>query len=91
MIYDVTFQFTRPQGARHNMTITTCDSLSFNSRAHKGRDHALRYVRCVGFSFNSRAHKGRDLNELFKSARIQFQFTRPQGARLGNLTGNSIV
>jgi len=56
----VTFQFTRPRGARRRLAPHLSTPGCFNSRAHAGRDrsHVLRTT--DDGSFNSRAHAGRD-------------------------------
>ena len=54
------FQFTRPQGARHQAGADNARLAGFNSRARKGRDSARRRRRSFYRSFNSRAREGRD-------------------------------
>ena len=77
------FQSTRPQGARRSESPSSPAPTRFNPRARKGRDRRGRVARHAGRSFNPRARKGRDCSEkAFTLLYVQFQSTRPQGARL---------
>ena len=59
---------------------------SFNSRARKGRDTQDAPRLCWTGCFNSRARKGRDFGLHGQDySKTQFQFTRPQGARLDDI------
>ena len=78
------FQFTRPRGARPKRGVSPRSESSFNSRAHGGRDPYSTKGRPRRPGFNSRAHGGRDRKRTTVSTRIEFQFTRPRGARPGN-------
>ena len=75
------FQFTRPRGARRRMRRTCSISTGFNSRAREGRDfrergrHALEAV-----SIHAPA-RGATGGHVRLQVRVQFQFTRPRGAR----------
>ena len=66
-------------GARGGERLDTC----FNPRARAGRDHAPYDCRSVtSHSFNPRARAGRDVAMRMNSrAYVQFQSTRPRGAR----------
>ena len=76
------FQFTRPRGARHGRAGRCQRRLpSFNSRAREGRDHLGKRQERGQASFNSRAREGRDWCAVFVKTSLQFQFTRPRGAR----------
>jgi len=76
------FQFTRPRGARRDDRRRPLFAQRFNSRAHAGRDRRGWPSKSVRRSFNSRAHAGRDsYNRNFAVLDLEFQFTRPRGAR----------
>ena len=86
LLFAVTFQFTRPQGARLQPVTLMPSIASFNSRARKGRDVANGFTPASISRFNSRARKGRDKRGPVRTDVARpFQFTRPQGARLSQL------
>ncbi len=78
-----TFQSTRPRGARRWPEQFTSKRLCFNPRAHAGRDQFPARVGLRTNSFNPRAHAGRDGNLFLRCLNhLEFQSTRPRGARL---------
>ena len=55
----------------------------FNPRAREGRDLPVSSRSSLTGGFNPRAREGRDtINQLREAFQIQFQSTRPRGARL---------
>ena len=57
----VSFQFTRPHGARPRKRCTWCLQTCFNSRARMGRDMVALALMLRDGRFNSRARMGRDV------------------------------
>ena len=56
----ISFQSTRPRGARRNSVDTLNGLRCFNPRAREGRDLASALKCCENDSFNPRAREGRD-------------------------------
>lgn len=56
----ITFQLTRPRGARQLPTAILSVYRNFNSHAHKGRDLTVLGGRRYCYNFNSHTHEGRD-------------------------------
>ena len=56
----MSFQSTRPRGARPYQRQKIRSLLNFNPRAHEGRDRAAHSQRSSLPNFNPRAHEGRD-------------------------------
>ena len=76
------FQSTRPRGARRGHLDRGRTIRRFNPRAHVGRDGAHPSRRAIGAGFNPRAHVGRDpLPNVWLGVSVEFQSTRPRGAR----------
>ena len=80
------FQSTRPCGARlarHDLSWRY--GKCFNPRARAGRDQVAKLALAVSECFNPRARAGRDEGTVNANALIlQFQSTRPCGARHGD-------
>ena len=69
-------------GATYRRTSRTLDGLNFNPRARVGRDAGASLAVGRGKDFNPRARVGRDAGkERSTMAQIEFQSTRPRGAR----------
>jgi len=70
------------------MSCNICNVLmSFNPRARRGRDNLQTSAISFILRFNPRARRGRDTSFWFNSiSECQFQSTRPQGARLTNVS-----
>ena len=80
----LSFQFTRPRGARRNLPGCCAGSRRFNSRAHGGRDPCRPYRTCDcwrRFQF-TRPRGARHRSRKRRRKTCGFQFTRPRGARL---------
>ena len=77
------FQLTRPRGARQLYhTFLNHLIINFNSRAREGRDDRTSRSTSEIRHFNPRAREGRDSNRsLPATENMQFQLTRPRGAR----------
>jgi len=56
----ISFQSTRPRGARRRTAVLRCGKGDFNPRAHAGRDSHGNVKRNYRGYFNPRAHAGRD-------------------------------
>ena len=56
----ITFQLTRPRGARLVSICFCVDFIDFNSRAHEERDKQYQEAEGAENDFNSRAHEERD-------------------------------
>jgi len=78
------FQSTRPRGARLTRpSIAGAGSPGFNPRARVGRDNVVSIFFPPSLSFNPRARVGRDWpRPAAVRFSIEFQSTRPRGARL---------
>jgi len=60
--FEVSFQSTRPRGARHISGMANPVGNGFNPRAHAGRDSPYIRYRSLMNRFNPRAHAGRDID-----------------------------
>ena len=77
------FQSTRPRGARLLLFFIPVSYTGFNPRARVGRDMSFVINSTLIISFNPRARVGRDeAIPALKKHEIEFQSTRPRGARL---------
>ena len=87
------FQFTRPQGARHERWTDVDRRESFNSRAHTGRDQAISETTFLLRLFQfTRPQGARQVMRISFIYTTEFQFTRPQGARHhGNTVGTKWI
>ena len=77
------FQFTRPRGARRCVPVLRSPaSRGFNSRAREGRDSdPLEFSPAFAVSIHAPARGATSTNKARLDG-MQFQFTRPRGARL---------
>ncbi len=78
------FQSTRPRGARHYRVFAhrTYTKVSIHAPAWGATELAVATER-AGSGFNPRARVGRDIHQLMKNPLVlEFQSTRPRGARL---------
>ena len=87
-----TFQPTRPRGARRRIGRIACPSLrGFNPRAHAGRDtlDGLAQVAVAAVSTHAPTRGATSAVMPSSARRARFQPTRPRGARLRALRGES--
>ena len=77
----MTFQFTRPRGARLVAPLVRQANRRFNSRAHEGRDRAAEYPQVHRRVSIHAPTRGATSEVAQIDADDLFQFTRPRGAR----------
>ena len=76
------FQSTRPRGARRICLAKIHHLTSFNPRAHAGRDSRTSVSTFRALVSIHAPTRGATYNEWFRDENLQFQSTRPRGARL---------
>ncbi len=80
------------RGATSPIYYMTMVTHSFNPRARTGRDHAFPFFSPSLAGFNPRARTGRDISpSVMPEPPIQFQSTRPHGARPAAVAASFIL
>ena len=91
-VLQLTFQLTRPRGARRNVFENYSLNLNFNSHARVGRDFCEGHTIQNGVLFQlTRPRGARPSSPNFRASSGTFQLTRPRGARQGNSTHNCVI
>ena len=76
------FQFTRPRGARRRRSRPAPTRWGFNSRAREGRDRQSSFIaKLLSVSIHAPARGATRLGWEITGEGMEFQFTRPRGAR----------